>query len=177
MNLPQHPLYNKQSACQLLEWDHYYEGHKGLWTSNWRKPTKVEGTSYQRHRCCLCVYIPLIPFILNPDQLEMKSRIGPSVLCTFTWVLFVLIWDMHQSSSGWICVAGSEYSVCVCVCVCARAHAWLLVCMRVCQCACMESSFSMLLLGRAGDTELKQLPICGTEVSLGLRAYQSVRAD
>lgn len=90
---------------------------------------KVEGTSYQRHRCCLCVYILLIPFILNPDQLEMKSRIGPSVLCMFTWVLFVLIWDMHQSSSGWICVAGCEYSLCVCVCV----HG----CVHDCLCACV----------------------------------------
>jgi len=82
-NLSQHPFFNKQSEYQLLKWDHYYRGHEGLWTSNWRKLSSREpGT--EETCVVLSMYIPLLPFITNPDQMEMKSSIGPFVLCIFT---------------------------------------------------------------------------------------------
>lgn len=61
--------------------------------------------------------------------------------------------------------AASTLCVCGCKCVC--------MCANMSECVCMESSFSMLLLGRPGDTKLKQLPICrAEEASLALRDHQ-----
>jgi len=54
----------------------------------------------------------------------------------------------------------------LCVCL------WVHVCMS--ECAHMESSFSMLLLGGPENPELKQLPICGTEEALlSLQVHQN----
>ena len=129
MNLSQHPLYNKSSTCQLLEWDRYREGHEVLWTSNWRKPRSRKPATEDTSIVYVCIFY-LFHLFLILTSWGWRAGLG-HLLCMFTWVLFVLMRDRHRSSSGWICVAGCEYSVCVCVCVC------------VCECMCASVCVSV----------------------------------
>lgn len=163
MNFSQHPLCNKWSACQLLEWDHYYEGHDGLWTSNWRKPRSKEPATEENSVVSMCIF-PLFHLFLILTIWTRRAGLGHLCCACFHECCFCSCGpgaDLFLGGSVWQAVS----TLCVCECTC--------VYMCVNMCVCMESSFLKLLLGGPGDTKLKQLPICrAEEASLALRDHQ-----
>lgn len=97
----------KWSACQLLKWDNYCEGHEDPWSSSWRKPRTRDPGTEDTSVLYVCIFHLLHLFIILTSK-RQRDRLGHlccACLCQCYLCSCGPGTDLHLGLSLWLLIS------------------------------------------------------------------------